>query len=133
MTPELERTCVDRGIRLTRQRRIVLTEMERSAGHPTADDLSRRVKKRGVSQATVYRALASLTAAGVLAEIHLASGGPRRFELAGSSRHDHLLDIRSGELLAFQSPDIAPMLESLAAKAGFRLISYTLEVVGERL
>ncbi len=132
MTPDLERLCRSLGIKLTRQRRIILSEMEKGANHPTADEVFARVRQQKVSQATVYRTLVDLARRGVLNQSHFTSDRLMRFELAGSSHHDHLIDARTGKITEFYRPEIARVLKRLAARLGYRLTSYTLELVGER-
>jgi Fur family ferric uptake transcriptional regulator len=129
---DLERLCRALGVKLTKQRRIILAAMEKATDHPTADDVYARVKPHKVSQATVYRTLVALARRGVLTQHHFTRDRPMRFELKGSSHHDHLIDARTGRITEFHRPEIAHFLERMAAKLGYRLTSYSLELVGEQ-
>jgi Fur family ferric uptake transcriptional regulator len=133
VTDEIERLLRDRGAKFTRQRRVILAELEKAAGHPTADEVYERVKQQKVSKATVYRTMAEFVRLGVVKQLHFPKDDTMRFELAGSARHDHLVDAHTGQITEFENPEIARHIERMAARLGYQLTSYKLELIGERM
>ena len=121
---EIERMLRDAGIRVTSQRRTVITALVQSHDHPTAEDVYARAKSAdsSISFATVYRALATLVDAGIVQRIAV-DDGPARFEMAPETEHDHLVDVDNGEVLELASEELATLRSRLAADLGYEILS----------
>lgn len=129
----LDELCRERGVRLTEQRRIVLEVLEAATDHPCTFEIHRRASTgRKIGVATVYRALNSLTAAG-LATRHVFRDGKARYERAGKAAHPHLIDVSSGNVVEVdEDGDLTRMIEEEARRMGFRLVEFRLRLFGEK-
>jgi len=107
MSSDIENKCIQKGIRLTDQRRLVAKAMSDSHDHPDVDELHKRVNKLDpkISIATVYRTVKLFEEAGVVAK-HDFKGNKARYEQAPHDHHDHLIDINTGEITEFVDEDI---------------------------
>ena len=132
MPSALEQACRERGIRLSAQRRIILEALETAQNHPCAYDVHQRValRHRKISVATVYRALNDFTQAGLLVR-HDFGDGRARYERAQAKRHDHLIDVHSGQVIELSDCRLAPLLEAVASRLGYRLVGYRMDLFGE--
>ena len=127
----LEELCVERGMRMTEQRRIIARVLEGSAGHPDVEELYRRssaVDAR-ISISTVYRTVKLFEDAGII-ERHDFRDGRSRYETVPDEHHDHLIDLKSGQVIEFHSPEIEALQERIAREHGFRLVDHRLELYG---
>jgi len=117
------------GLRLTRQRRALLRVLSEAEDHPDATELHRRARDvdASVSLATVYRTLSVLEARGIVHR-HAFEGAPSRFETADAPHHDHLIDIDSGEIFEFTSPEIERLQREIARRHGYEVVSHRLEL-----
>jgi Fur family ferric uptake transcriptional regulator len=128
----IEQLCRDHGLKLTIQRRIVLEVLEEATDHPCAHEIHRRTEKeRRIGVATVYRALNSLTAAGLVTR-HVFSDGKARYERVGRAPHPHLIDVDSGDIVEVDDDGLAQLVEAEARRLGFRLVDYRLKLFGAR-
>lgn len=95
---DLRAGCADRGLRLTPQREVLLRVLGEAEGHPTADDMVRRVREvlPTVSHATVYRNLQELVREGLLRTLEVA-GAAVQFELNRDDHH-HFVCRRCGHV-----------------------------------
>ena len=113
MTESIEQKCISKGVKLTDQRRIiakVISESKAEYGesdHPDVDELYSRVSKIDpkISIATVYRTVKLFEEAGILTK-HDFKGGKARYEAMIESHHDHLIDIKTGEIIEFVDDEI---------------------------
>ena len=103
----IEKKCIDKGVRLTDQRKIIAKIMSSSNDHPDVDELYKRVIKidSKISIATVYRTVKLFEEVGILAK-HEFKGGKARYEEVNEGHHDHLIDIKSGEIIEFVDYEI---------------------------
>ena len=137
MSDTIEQKCLSKGVKLTEQRRIivkVISESKVSYGesdHPDVDELYSRVSKidSKISIATVYRTVKLLEEAGILAK-HDFKGGKARYEAMVESHHDHLIDIKSGEIIEFVDEEIEKLQIKVAEKYGYKLVDHKLELYG---
>lgn len=125
----LERRCIEHGVRLSAQRRVILQTLAEAADHLSASEIHDRVGLHGISIPTVYRMLNSLTDAGVMKR-HGFGTQAARFEVVHPSSHDHLIDVDTGRIVELTDPDLANLLEKAAASLGYRLVSYRLRLFG---
>jgi len=137
MSDKIEQKCIEKGVKLTEQRRIiarVVSESKKSYGesdHPDVDELYKRVSKidSKISIATVYRTVKLFEEAGIIAK-HDFKGGKARYEELRESHHDHLIDIKTGEIIEFVNNDIEELQKKVAEKYGYELVDHKLELYG---
>ena len=123
--------CVEKGVKLTDQRKIIAKIMSESHDHPDVDELYKRVSKidSKISIATVYRTVKLFEEAGILAK-HDFKGGKARYEELNEGHHDHLIDIKSGEIIEFVDNEIEKLQKKVAEKYGYTLVDHKLELYG---
>jgi len=127
----LEETCVAKGMRMTEQRRVVARVLEGATDHPDVEELYRRaaaVDPR-ISIATVYRTVKLFEDSGVIAR-HDFGAGRARYELIPDEHHDHLIDLRTGNVIEFRDEEIERLQQAMAERLGFRLVDHRLELYG---
>ena len=137
MTETIEQKCLSKGVKLTDQRRIiakVISESKAEYGesdHPDVDELYSRVSKidSRISIATVYRTVKLFEEAGILTK-HEFKGGKARYEAMIESHHDHLIDIKTGEIIEFVDDEIEKLQKKVAEKYGYNLVDHKLELYG---
>ena len=107
MTVSIEQKCLSKGVKLTDQRRIIAKVMSESTDHPDVDELYQRVSEIDpkISIATVYRTVKLFEESGILTK-HEFKGGKARYEELSESHHDHLIDIKTGEIIEFVDEEI---------------------------
>ncbi len=131
MTETIERKCILKGVKLTDQRKIIAQVMSDSSDHPDVDELYKRVSKidSKISIATVYRTVKLFEEVGILAK-HDFKGGKARYEELSEGHHDHLIDIKTGEIIEFVDEDIEKLQKKVAEKYGYDLVDHKLELYG---
>ena len=127
----IEKLCVDKGLRMTGQRRVIARVLSEAHDHPDAEELHRRAAAIDphIRIATVYRPLRLLKESGIL-EQHDFRDGRARFEEMREEHHDHLIDIQSGKVIEFQNDQIEELQRQVAEKLGFKLVDHRLELYG---
>ncbi len=130
----LERLCADSGMRMTGQRRTIARVLSEAHDHPDVEEVYRRASERDprISLSTVYRTVRLLENAGIV-ERHDFGDGRARYEPAGHAHHDHLINVKTGEVIEFRNEDIERLQERVAKELGFRLIGHRLELFGAPL
>jgi len=128
---DLEQQCVDKGMRMTEQRRLIARVLGEAEDHPDVEEVYRRAVKLDdkISIATVYRTLRLFEDAGIL-ERHEFRDGRARYEPASDDHHDHLINLQTGEVVEFQNADIERLQTLVARELGFKLIDHRLELYG---
>lgn len=123
--------CEEHGVRMTNQRRVIATVLERAADHPDVEELYTRVSNVDdtISIATVYRTVKLFEEAGIL-EKHEFGDGRARYETADRDHHDHLIDLSSGEVIEFMDEEIEALQEKIAHKLGYELKGHRMELYG---
>jgi Fur family ferric uptake transcriptional regulator len=137
MSENIEQKCLAKGVKLTDQRKVivkVLSESKENYGesdHPDVDELYNRVSKVDpkISIATVYRTVKILEEAGILVK-HDFKAGKARYEQIRESHHDHLIDIKTGEIIEFVDEEIEKLQKKVAEKYGYKLVDHKLELYG---
>jgi len=134
MSSDIENKCIQKGIRLTDQRRLVAKVMSDSHDHPDVDELHKRVNKLDskISIATVYRTVKLFEEAGIVAK-HDFKGNKARYEEASQEHHDHLIDVNTGEITEFINEDIEKLQRKVAEKLGYKLVDHRLELYGSKI
>ena len=131
MKDSIEQKCIDKGVKLTDQRKIIAKVMSESHDHPDVDKLYRRVSKvdSKISIATVYRTVKLFEESGILTK-HEFKGDKARYEELNEGHHDHLIDIKSGEIIEFVDDEIEKLQKKVAEKHGYTLVDHKLELYG---
>ena len=131
MKETIEQKCISKGVKLTDQRKIIAKVMSESNDHPDVDELYNRVSMidSKISIATVYRTVKLFEEAGILAK-HDFKGGKARYEEMSESHHDHLIDIKTGEIIEFVNYEIEMLQKKVAEKYGYELVDHKLELYG---
>ena len=138
MSETIEQKCQSQGVKLTDQRRIiakVISESKKSYGesdHPDVDELYNRVSKIDpkISIATVYRTVKLFEEAGILTK-HDFKGGKARYEI--NDDHNHLIDIKTGDIIEFVDEEIEELQKKIANKYGYKLVDHKLELYGVKI
>ena len=133
----IEEKCKKKGVRLTDQRKIIAQVMSDSKerygakDHPDVDELHKRVSEidKKISIATVYRTVKLFEEAGIV-EKHDFKGGKARYEEMRESHHDHLIDVKTGEIIEFVDNEIEELQKKVAEKYGYDLVDHKLELYG---
>ncbi|WP_209721707.1 MULTISPECIES: Fur family transcriptional regulator [Asticcacaulis] len=125
----IEKQCIEKGMRMTDQRRVVARVLSTAEDHPDVEELYHRAHAVDphISLATVYRTVRLFEEAGVV-ERHDFGDGRSRYEEAGNDHHDHLINIKTGEVIEFFDAEIEKMKEALAEKLGYKLVGHKLEL-----
>ena len=131
MPDRIEKLCVAKGLRMTDQRRVIARVLSASDDHPDAEELHRRAAAEDsrISLATVYRTVRLFEEAGII-ERHDFRDGRSRYEEVGDDHHDHLIDLKSGEVVEFVNDEIERLQEAIARKLGYKLVDHRLELYG---
>ena len=131
MTETIEQKCIAKGVKLTEQRRLIAKVMSESNDHTDVDELYRRVSKidSKISIATVYRTVKLFEESGIVTK-HDFKGGKARYEELSESHHDHLIDIKTGEIIEFVDDEIEKLQKKVAEKYGYELVDHKLELYG---
>ena len=133
----IEEKCKNKGVRLTDQRKIIAQvmsdskEIYGSKDHPDVDELHKRASEidSKISIATVYRTVKLFEESGILTK-HEFKGGKARYEELNEGHHDHLIDVKSGEIIEFVDNEIEMLQQKVAEKYGYTLVDHKLELYG---
>ena len=127
----LEKICMKKGMRMTDQRRVIARILSIAQDHPDVEEIHRRAAEidDNISIATVYRTMRLFEEAGVV-ERHDFQDGRSRYEEATEDHHDHLIDLRTGNVIEFVSEEIEALQKRIAEKHGYKLVDHRLELYG---
>ena len=133
----IEEKCQQKGVRLTDQRKTIAKilseskEVYGSKDHPDVDELHKRVTAIDdkISIATVYRTVKLFEESGIITK-HEFKGGKARYEELNEGHHDHLIDVKSGEIIEFVDEEIEELQKKVAEKYGYTLVDHKLELYG---
>ncbi len=123
--------CEARGLRMTGQRRVIAEVLEVARDHPDVEEIYDRASQIDVaiSLATVYRTVKLFEEIGILERLEFGDGRAR-YEDASRPHHDHLFDLRTGEVIEFVDPDMEVLQDRIARKLGYRLQGHKMELFG---
>jgi Fur family ferric uptake transcriptional regulator len=126
----IEALCAAKGMRMTEQRRVIARVLASSDDHPDVEELYRRCIKVDdrISISTVYRTVRLFEDAGIIERHDFRREGRARYETSTETHHDHLINLRSGEVIEFQSEEIERLQAEVARKLGYKLIDHRLEL-----
>jgi Fur family ferric uptake transcriptional regulator len=127
----IEKLCIEKGMRMTDQRRVVARVLSTAHDHPDVEELYRRSQKVDphISIATVYRTVRLFEEAGII-ERHDFRDGRSRYEEAPDVHHDHLIDMKTGQVIEFADAEIEALQAAIARRLGYKLVDHRLELYG---
>lgn len=125
----LEEKCLENGLKMTGQRRVIAQVLSQSDDHPDVEELYRRASAvdANISIATVYRTVRLFEEAGII-ERHDFGDGRSRYEEVTDEHHDHLIDLRSGKVIEFTNEQIEILQRTIADELGYTLVDHRLEL-----
>ncbi len=131
MPSRIEQLCLEKGLKMTEQRRVIARVLSESNDHPDVELLYQRASAIDphISIATVYRTVRLFEEANIL-ERHEFGDGRARYEDAQKAHHDHLIDLKSGHIIEFRDEEIEQLQRRAALKLGYRLVDHRLELYG---
>jgi len=131
MSSRLEKLCAEKGLKMTEQRRVIARVLSESDDHPDVEQLHKRavaIDPR-ISIATVYRTVRLFEEANIL-ERHDFGDGRARYEETSETHHDHLIDVKTGQVIEFQNEEIEALQRKVAEQLGYKLVGHKLELLG---
>ncbi len=131
MSDRIEKLCIEKGMRMTEQRRVIARVLASSDDHPDVEELHRRAHAVDphISIATVYRTVRLFEESGIITR-HDFRDGRSRYEEHHDEHHDHLINMKTGEVVEFVDAEIEALQEAIARKLGFKLVDHRLELYG---
>lgn len=132
-TRKIEHRCEKFGLRMTDQRRIIAKILDSAENHPHVEEIYLKavLKDTRISIATVYRTVKLFQESGIIDKLEFGDG-KARYEDADRGHHDHLIDIKSGEIIEFIDKEIELLQEKIAARHGYDLLGHKLELYGKK-
>ena len=129
MPSSLEQKCLDKGLKMTGQRRVIARVISESHDHPDVELVYQRASAidPNISIATVYRTVKLFEEAGITQK-HDFGDGRARYEEASEEHHDHLIDLKSGKVIEFSNAAIEELQRKVAAELGYKLVDHRLEL-----
>jgi Fur family ferric uptake transcriptional regulator len=129
----IERLCIERGLKMTGQRRLIARVLSEAEDHPDVEELYRRASAidAHISVATVYRTVRLLEEKGIL-ERRDFGGGRARYDPTDRGHHHHLIDVDTGKVIEFEDPEFERVARAIAERLGFGLVGQRLELFGRR-
>lgn len=131
MSDRIEKLCIEKGMRMTEQRRVIARVLSMSSDHPDVEELHRRAHAVDphISIATVYRTVRLFEESGIIDRLDFRDGRSR-YEQHSDEHHDHLIDMKTGKVVEFVDPEIEALQEAIARKLGYKLVDHRLELYG---
>ncbi len=129
MPNHLERLCIEKGLKMTGQRRVIARVLSEASDHPDVEQVHDRASKidSKISIATVYRTVKLFEEAGIL-DRHDFGEGRARYEERSDDHHDHLIDVKSGDVIEFVDDEIERLQVAVAKRLGYRLVDHRMEL-----
>ena len=131
MADRLEKLCIEKGLKMTEQRRVIARVLSAADDHPDVEEVYRRsasIEPR-ISIATVYRTVRLFEEAGILERLDFGDGRAR-YEEVPEEHHDHLIDIKTGKVIEFHNEEIEHLQRKVAEQFGYDLVGHRLELFG---
>ena len=125
----IEAKCIEKGLKMTGQRRVIARVISESSDHPDVEMLYQRsvAIDPHISIATVYRTVKLFEESGI-SQRHEFGDGRARYEEVSDHHHDHLIDLKSGAVVEFTSEAIEHLQKEIAKKLGYKLVDHRLEL-----
>jgi len=128
----IEQACVEKGMKMTEQRRIIARVLSGSVDHPDVEEVYRRASELDprISIATVYRTLRLFDIANIIERLDFGDGRARYEIATGNSHHHHLIDVKTGKVLEFENEELELIKVRIAKELGYKLVGERLELYG---
>ncbi|WP_337996466.1 Fur family transcriptional regulator [Oleispirillum naphthae] len=129
MTSRIEKRCLELGLKMTGQRRVIAQVLSESDDHPDVEGVYRRATRIDpkISIATVYRTVRLFEEEKILERLDFGDGRAR-YEEMSENHHDHLIDLVGGRVIEFQCKEIEELQRRIAREHGYRLVGHRLEL-----
>jgi Fur family ferric uptake transcriptional regulator len=129
MQKSLIEKCLEKGIRMTEQRKTIAQTIASSQDHPSVEEVYMRAHKvdAKISLATAYRTVKLFEESGVISKLEIGDG-KARYEEQSEKHHDHLIDVRTGKIIEFYNAEIEKLQEKIANEHGYKLVDHRLEL-----
>ena len=129
MISKLEQICIDKGVKMTENRRVIAEILSGADDHPDVEELYLRASHldKRISIATVYRTLKLFEEVGAI-EKHDFRDGKSRYETISDEHHDHLIDLKTGKVIEFHNPEIERLQEEIVKQYGYKLVDHRLKL-----
>ncbi|MEM7169231.1 MAG: Fur family transcriptional regulator [Pseudomonadota bacterium] len=133
MNDRIEKLCIEKGLKMTDQRRTIARVLSSSSDHPDVEAVYQRALAEDprISIATVYRTVKLFEEASIV-ERHDFGDGRARYEEVPEEHHDHLIDVNSGDVIEFSNDKIELLQKEIAEQLGYRLVGHRLELYAVR-
>ena len=127
----IERLCIEHGMKMTGQRRVIARILSDADDHPDVEELYNRSSQtnNNISIATVYRTVRLFEEAGFL-DRHDFGDGRARYEESSRAHHDHLIDVQSGKVIEFHDENLEELQRQISYKLGYKLVGHRMELFG---
>ena len=127
----IEKLCAEKNMRMTEQRRVIARVLSAASDHPDVEELHRRAHAVDphISIATVYRTVRLFEESGII-DRHDFRDGRSRYEEHTEAHHDHLIDMKTGQVIEFVDEEIEALQAAIAKRLGYRLVDHRLELYG---
>lgn len=134
MSDRLELLCIEKGLKMTGQRRVIARVLSEAQDHPDVEQVHQRASALDpkISIATVYRTVKLFEEAGIL-DRHDFGEGRARYEERSDDHHDHLIDVNTGDVLEFVDPEIERLQAEVARRMGYRLVDHRMELYAVKI
>jgi Fur family ferric uptake transcriptional regulator len=121
----------NKGVRGTGARVLIAEIIMDSSDHPDADTIYHRAVKVNpkIGVATVYRALNLFEEHGIVNKLEIGEGKARYELCKDGEHHDHIINIKTGEILEFYDEELEALKEKIAREKGFDLVGHRLELL----
>lgn len=131
MSDRIEKLCLEKNMRMTEQRRVIARVLSSASDHPDVEELHRRAHAIDphISIATVYRTVRLFEEAGIIDRLDFRDGRSR-YEEHTDEHHDHLIDMKTGQVVEFVDAEIEALQVAIAKKLGYKLVDHRLELYG---
>src|SRR5437588_6171136 len=134
MPGRLQAYCAERGVRMTPQRRAILSVIETASKHLDASQILRKAQRLDASldRSTVYRTLRLLKRQGLIDELDLMhlNGEGHYYERKLEKDHIHMACLRCGKITEFVSKTFDSLKKQLESDCHFQVVIARLEVGG---
>jgi len=131
VSDRIEKLCLEKNMRMTEQRRVIARVLSSATDHPDVEELHRRAHAVDphISIATVYRTVRLFEEAGIIDRLDFRDGRSR-YEEHSDDHHDHLIDMKTGQVVEFVDEEIEALQVAIARKLGYKLVDHRLELYG---
>lgn len=132
MQKTLEELCLEKGLRMTDQRRVIAKVLSEATDHPDVEMVYRRAVDQDpkISIATVYRTMRLFEDAGIVMK-HDFGDGRARYEERADDHHDHLINTQTGEVIEFHNEELEELQKRIALEMGYELVDHRMELYGK--